>query len=264
MKKIILLITVLITTLNLHAEDESKGNDKELSKEQTPATKQPRIWNASVGVGAGLKKNLRVNNRYKDMGNKVLFKPIPFIEGNYGRLSLGIEGVSYRFLGNPLINARVYLNADGDRYYGPNMQPRRTSAFVGLSAQYTKFSISASHDISAHSKGNLVKLSYGEIFIINEKLIFRTGLSLEWADDRYAEYYYGVRPYEATSTNREYHLNNYLQPGISFLTIYRLAPKLSFITGVSFKLVPKDVRNSPTMNGDKMDVGGFFGLSYAL
>ncbi len=245
MKKLFLVSIVAILPLISHAQDE-------------------RSWRASIGAGVAIKKNNRVNNLYKRMDKKVIIAPIPFITGNIGRLSLGPQGLSFRAIGNHLMSASVYAKFDGDKYLGLGMNPRRQSTFVGISTKLFKYGLNVQKDVSGNSHGYTAQLSYGEFYKITDSLMLRAGLSLEWADDRYAEYYYGVRSHEATADRREYHVKNYIQPGINFLPILKISEDVSATAALGFKLIPKDVRNSPTMNGKKLEMGGLVGISYSL
>jgi outer membrane protein len=221
-----------------------------------------KTWRVSAGVGVGFKKNLRVENRYEDMDKKVLTKTIPMIQGSIGRFSLGAQGISVRAVGNHMMNLSAFIKRDGDRYQGYGMAPRKDSAFVGLSAKFLQYGLSVSKDINGRSKGMITQLSYGEMFPLTESLVLRAGLSAEWMDDKYAEYYYSVRYNEATANRREYHLDSYFQFGFNIMPMYKISEKISVIAALSFKLVPEKVRNSPTMNGDKVEISGITGISY--
>ena len=232
-------------TVSVFAEDES-------------------TWRASIGAGIAVKKNNRVGNTYEDMDKKTIVKPIPFITGSIGRFSLGPQGLAFRAIGNHLMNASVYAKRDGDRYHGLNMDPRKESVFMGLSAKFFKYGLSVQKDINGRSKGYVAQLNYGKFYQISEGLMLRAGLGLEWSDDHYAEYYYSVKKSEATATRPEYHLKNYFLPGISFLPIYKVSENASVTAALGIKFLPKDVRNSPTMNGDKLEIGGLVGFGYSL
>lgn len=244
MKKIIFILFLCLSA-NLYSQDV-------------------RSWNANVGVGIAAKRNLRNGNRYEDMDKKYLIKPIPFITGNVGRLSLGGQGISFMALGNHMMNASVFITRKGDRYQGYEMIPRKDSAFVGASVKFFKYGLSFSRDINGRSKGWMTEASYGEFFKLTESLMLRAGLSLEWNDDRYAEYYYSVRKTEARANRPEYHVNNYFTPGISFMPIYKINEDINVTSAISFKLLPKDIADSPTMTGKRLEIGGILGISYKL
>ncbi|MBC7429175.1 MAG: MipA/OmpV family protein [Bacteriovorax sp.] len=244
--KTILLLFLLLNSLNISfAQDE-------------------RTWRLSIGAGLGFKKNLRVENTYDGLDKKYILKPIPIITGSIGRFSLGPQGISVRALGNQGASLSAFIKREGDRYHGVGMDDKKDSVFAGLSAKFFKYGLNFSKDIGGRSHGHLVQVSYGEFYPLSENFVLRAGAGLEWMDDRFAEYYYSVRKTEVTSTRNEYHLNNSLQPGVNILSIYKLNSNTSLTGALSAKLIPKDVRKSPTMNGDKIDFGGLVGMTYTL
>ena len=223
-----------------------------------------KSWRASLGAGVAIKKNMRSGNTYEDMDKKIFIKPIPFVQANYGRFSLGVQGISVLAVGGPMMNISAFIKRDGDRYHGLGMTPRKDSVFTGATAKFFNYGFSLSRDINGRSKGMIATANYAKFFMISETLTLRGALSLDWLDDKYAEYYYGVRSYEATASRREYHLNNYFLPGISFMPMLKLTEKSSIITALSFKILPKKVSSSPTMNGKRIDAGGILSYSYSL
>ncbi len=245
MKKIILIVLLNFFILNANAQDT-------------------RSWKVSVGAAFALKKNNRVENNYEDMDKKFIVKPIPFITGSIGRFSLGANGLSFKAIGNQMMNVSAYVKRDGDKYNGLNMEPRKESVFAGISGKFFNYGLSLQKDINGRSKGYTTQFSYGEMLSISEEFLLRGGLTLEWFDDKYAEYYYSVRASEATATRPEYHLKNYFQPGLNIMPIWKLTPDISFTTIAGIKFIPKKVRNSPTMNGDKLEIGGLIGASYSF
>jgi outer membrane scaffolding protein for murein synthesis (MipA/OmpV family) len=210
------------------------------------------------------KKNLRKNNTYEDMDKDLITKSIPMVQGSIGRVSLGAQGLSVLVLGNRFMNLSTFINQGGDRYHGTGMIPRKSSIFTGLSGKFMKYGLSVSKDINGRSKGYIAKVDYSEMFVISENFMLRAGVGLEWHDDSYAEYYYGVRSHETTASRTEYHVTNYIQPGFGFFPIYKLSEKLSVLAGANIKYVPKEIRKSPTMNGDSTELGGLVGFNYLL
>lgn len=239
------MLSFLLISFNAFSEDE-------------------RAWNASVGAGLVFKKNQRQGNTYEDMDKKYFVKPIPVVQASYGRFSLGIQGISVLAYGNRMTNVSAFVKRDGDRYHGLGMIPRKDSVFVGATAKFFNYGFSLSHDINGRSKGYIATANYAKLFPISETLVLRGALSLDWLDDKYAEYYYGVRSNEATSSRREYHLNNYFLPGVSLMPIIKLSERSSIVTVFSMKILPKDVSNSPTMIGKRLDFGGIVSYSYKL
>ncbi len=230
----------------------------------TTLAQEERSWSASIGAGVVIKKNMRTGNTYEDMDKKIFIKPIPMVQASWGRVSLGVQGISVRAVGNPMMNVSAFIKRDGDRYHGLGMIPRKDSVFVGATAKFFNYGFSYSHDINGRSKGSIATANYSKFFPITESLLLRSSLSLDWLDDKYAEYYYGVRSHEVTATRREYHINNYFLPGVSAMPIYKLTERSSITSVFSMKLLPKKVSQSPTMTGKRIDAAGILAYSYSL
>lgn len=246
MKIIILFILTVFLSINSFAQ-ESKAN-----------------WRVSVGLGLGIKKNLRQNNTYKSGDKKFIARPLPIVMGHVGRFSLGHQGLSFLAFGSRPVGLSLFINRQGDRYESLGMTARKESFFAGISGHFLKYHMRASKDINGYSKGSQLHFSYTEMTPINETISLRSSLSLDWYDDRYANYYYGVRASESTSTRAQYTVHNYFQPGIGFMPTYKFNESLSLMSGLNFKFVPKKVRQSPTMNGNSIESGIFFGLTYTF
>ena len=144
------------------------------------------------------------------------------------------------------------------------MASRKDSFFSGISAKFFSYGLSIARDINGRSKGYITNFTYGKLFIISSKFLIRTGVGLEWFDDRYAEYYFGVRQSEARLDRSEYHVNNYFQLGFNVLPIYKISEKISVVSALGVKSIPNNIRFSPTLNGDKLDFGGLFAINYQL
>lgn len=244
-KNILLTFAILLLSFTAIAEDQ-------------------RAWNASVGFGIAFRKNMRLGNTYEDMDKKYLVKPFPYIQGSYGRFSLGVQGISILAFGNQGANVSAFVKRDGDRYHGLGMTPRKDSVFVGATGTFRNYGFSLSHDINGRSKGYIATANYAKFFPISEMLVLRAALSLDWLDDKYAEYYYGVRSYEVTSSRREYHLNNYFLPGAALMPIIKLSERSSIVSVISSKILPKEVSQSPTLKGSRVEFGGIVSYSYKL
>lgn len=244
-KNILLVFSLMLFSFEVFSQDE-------------------RSWNASIGAGVAFRKNLRVGNTYEDMDKRYFIKPIPMLQASYGRFSLGVQGISILAVGNQMANVSAFIKRDGDRYHGLGMTPRKDSVFVGATAKFFNYGFSLSHDINGRSKGTIATANYSKFFPVSETLVLRGSLSLDWLDDKYAKYYYGVRSHEVTASRRQYHLNNYFLPGVSLMPIIKLSERSSIVTVISSKILPKEVSKSPTMTGARFELGGIVAYSYKL
>jgi len=229
---------------------------------KTPEALTAREWRLSVGGGFVVKKNNRPDNSYDKLDKKVILRFIPYIQGSYKRFSIAHQGINFRLVGNPFMNASIFVTRSGDKYLGPGMSPRKDSVFFGASAKFGKYGLTISRDISGRSKGYLSQINYSEFTMITEDLNLVSSLSLEWHDDQYADYYYGVRGGESSSSKIEYHPHNFFKPGLSLMPIYNLWENVSLVSAANVKFIPKEIRSSPTMNGKALELSMLFALNY--
>ena len=221
-------------------------------------------WKVSLGGGLIIKSNNRENNIYKRHVKELLFTPLPYITASYGRFSLGAQGLSARIVGFRMVNLSANINRGGDKYLGEAMTKRRTALFGGLSAKYFSWAISFSRDLSGYSKGYQAQLSYSQFTKLNDQLVFKSSLNLDWFDDLYANYYFGVRASEATTTRPTHRALNFFQPGISLMPIYSFKENWSLVNIIGFKFQPKELRESPTVNEKKIESTLIVAINYTI
>lgn len=221
-------------------------------------------WKFSIGPGVILAKNQRINNQYSRMNKATTIRFVPFFEAKNRRFSLGANGIQYRVWGDFFQNVSLVLNYTGDRYKTDQMDKRSSSFFSGLQYKYRGYSLDFVHDINNKSNGNILKGSYAHMNQLSEKWILISNVGFNWFDDRYANYYYGVKNKEVTSTRSAYKLKNYFQPVVGFLPIYKINEHFTATIGGFFKYVPNEVSKSPTMKGNQFEFLSVWGFSYNL
>lgn len=236
-------LSLLISSSMLQAKDDFKLN---------------------VGAGFFVKKNNRIGNTYENMDKRYFVKPIPVINASYKRFTLLPLGAGYWWLQKDNISSSLFITRTGDRYHGEGMNPRKDSAFVGLNTKMGKFNFIYAHDLHGRSKSNFAKLAYSEHFVFSPNFFLITSLHLDWYDDNYANYYYGVRDHEVTSSRRAYIGKNYIHPAIAFIPMYKITPKLNLSALINFSYIADEVRNSPTTAEDRFALMSMIGISYDL
>lgn len=232
------------------------------SLEAQEASGKKKDTHFSLGYGVAIKKNNRIGNTYKDGDKNTLVQGIPIVQFSYGRFSLGPQGLAFRVTGNPLTGISAVLNLAGERYEAPGMAGRKKSLFAGVLGKWKNFSMILSGDLGDKSGGLHGQTSYNEVFVVTNELLFRTSVFLEWHDRQFTNYYYGVRPDEVTPERAAYRPGQYVNPGMGFISIYKLNEDFTLYSGVNIKYVPEKIRNSPTVNEDNLEAGAFLGLNY--
>ena len=253
MKKLLKITLLSLLMTSVHAQEkESDEKDEETT------------GRASVGYGLALKKNNREGNTYEDADKNTIAKAFPLVQFSYGRFSLGGQGLAFRLTGTEREGFSLIANLGGERYEAPGMVGRKKSLFVGGLYKWNKYSLMASHDVSAKSKGTDAQFSYNEVYFITKGLLARASAFVEFHDKNYNQYYYGVNATEATATRAQTNLKGSFTPGVGGMLISQIVPRFSLLTGLNFKLISKKIQDSPTVKDQPLDVGGFIGFNYRL
>ena len=218
----------------------------------------------SIGAGAAFKNNIRYQNTYKNSKHDLIFSAIPLAQISFGPLFFGQQGLTLSLLGNRERSFYVNFNYLTDRYDGVGMEPRHGSLFFGAGIKYKKFNLLYSKDINSRSKGHKINLSYVETYTINNLFFTRSSLGLEYCDKNFANYYFGVNYNEVMNSRPEYHPTAYFTPSISFFPGYKYNDHLSFLIGVSTKLLSEQVRKSPTTKDDYFEFSLITGALWQL
>ena len=218
----------------------------------------------SLGAGAAIKNNIRYHNTYKNSKHDLIVNAIPLAQISFGPLFIGQQGLTLSLLGNREKSFYVNFNYYNDRYDGVGMEPRHGSLFFGAGIKYLKFNLLVTKDINARSNGKKVNASYAETYTINNLFFTRSSIGLEYSDKKFANYYYGVNSTEATNSRPQYHPSSFITPSLSFFPGYKYNENLTFLTGLSVKLLSSQVRNSPTTNDDHFEVALITGALWQL
>lgn len=235
-----------------------------LTFSNTIYSQERKEWKFSIGPAVVLKNNLRLNNTYSNMDRSFTYRFIPFVDGRYNRLSLGQNGISLRVLGDFAVHANVFVNYTGDKYHSDFMEKRRGSAFLGFHFKYHRSQASISRDIQSRSKGMEYKYSYSQLFFLSENWTLINSYGVSYHDNKYANYYYGVRDNEVTATRKAYTAKGYFTPSVGFLPIYKFSEHFTATIGTFFKYIPQKISSSPTMKGRQLEVSTIWGITYNL
>jgi outer membrane scaffolding protein for murein synthesis (MipA/OmpV family) len=218
----------------------------------------------SLGAGAAFKNNIRYKNTYKNSKHDLIVSAIPLAQISFGPLFIGQQGLTLSLIGNREKSFYINLNYLTDRYDGEGMQPRHGSLFFGAGVKYLKFNLLYSKDISERSNGQKINMSYVETYTISNLFFTRSSIGIEYCDRKFANYYFGVNQNEVTNSRPEYHPSSYFSPSISFFPGYKYNEHLSFMTGISVKLLSSQVRNSPTTKDDQFEFSLITGALWQL
>ncbi len=255
LKIIFVSFIVLMTNCFAQAPNESEGKP---DGGRRPEEKD----NVSIGTGLAIKKNNRVGNTYEDADKATIAKAFPLVQAKFGDFTLGAQGLAWQAWGNPFMGVSLTANLGGERYESPGMQGRKKSLFLGTLLKFEKYSLLVSRDVSCKSRGIESQLSFNEVYPMGEGLLLRASVFLEWVDNKYARYYYGVRSSEATPNRPAYEPGNFFTPGAGLMSIYRLQQNLTLLTGISLRYQTDRMTDSPTVKNEPLNTSGFLGISF--
>lgn len=118
-------------------------------------------------------------------------------------------------------------------------------------------------DIGAVSHGDSATLRIFHVFVFNQVLFNREavlipGVNLEWESARLADYYYGVRPEEATPGRSAYAGRNTINIGAYLTGLYRINRSWALLGQINTKRIGAGIEQSPIVSS-RYATGGFFG-----
>jgi len=218
----------------------------------------------SVGFGEVLKYNIRYQNQYYRGKKDLNFTTIPFVNLHYGPIMIASGGLTVSAWGDRDKSVYFNINRQGDRYYGIGMDKRSDSWFFGFGFKYYNFNFITTKDINGKSGGRKTALSYSEMKMLENKNILRGSVALELYDQKYAEYYYGVKSTEVSTNRSEYHPDRYVQLALSGLFIHNFNDNINGTVGLAFKSIPKAMKDSPTTTNADLESMLITGISWVF
>ena len=241
-----------------------------LSSQSAVATSDPLTSIIDIQGGAGMGFASRMESSpYRGAGTRHDLVPVYLYEGKYAYLHGYRAGLklydeqdsrfdvflSHRFEGFPydIIPASI-----------SGMAERSPGADLGLSFQrngdwgsvFTEYL----HDFSGASGGNELRLGYNYEWK-NGPWRVRPQMMFAVRDSNLNDYYYGVRPGEATALRPAYHAGSGVNTQLGLYGAYSLTERWRLLAGVSATRWSKGVRNSPIVDS-RMQIATNIGLMY--
>ena len=168
----------------------------------------PEASRWGLGVGLGTERSL-----YKGINSKNIGIPLISYENSYVRLFGNTLDVKLPSLGPVRFALRTKV-ALGEGYKASDssfltgMDTRKGSLDIGLAATvptpYAKLTMEWLADASGNSKGQQLKFGIERPFVWDRRFELTPSLGVTWLDKKYVDYYYGVKPTEATAARPEY------------------------------------------------------------
>ncbi len=233
------------------------------------ANSDPLTGLLSVPGSAGLGLVTRFeNSMYRDGGTRNDFVPLYLYEGKYLYLHayrLGLKFseekrrfdvfLSHRFEGFPY--DRIPTSLSG-------MTAREPGLDLGVSyrigGDWGAVYAEALHDVLGGSNGKELRVGYDYEWR-SGRLSLRPQLSASLRDANLNDYYYGVRPGEATALRAAYQPGAGVNGQLALYGAYRLSARWRLLGGVSVTRWADGVRNSPIVQ-NRSQYAGMLGVAY--
>jgi MipA family protein len=213
-----------------------------------------RSYSWGLGVGAltqqqsyaGIdRENLAIpviyfENRWIQLlGPRLDFK-LPSLEwGKENELSYGVGIQLVGFGGYEPEDAPI-LNGMAERKEGMFGGPyvKWSNPLLDVSAEWF-------HDASSESEGQRMSIGLERTFHVGERFMVTPGLSAVWMDEKFVDYYYGVRANEARVDRPAYVGDSTLNTEISLRTDYMIDEKQMVFGMVEYTLLGSEIKDSP-------------------
>jgi outer membrane protein len=234
------------------------------------ATSDPLTSILSVpgGVGVGI-ANRTERSPYRDGGTRNDVLPLYLYEGKYVYLHAYRVGLklydrddnrfdvflAHRFEGFPYDNIPSSLAGMTERSSGVDVgvSYQRSGPWGAVYGEYL-------HDTSGASEGNELRLGYNYEWK-SGRWRLRPHLMVAARDAKLNDYYYGVRPDEATAIRPAYQPGSGVNGQVGLYGSYSLTERWRLLAGVAATRWAKGVRNSPIVD-DRVQLSGVLGLMY--
>lgn len=155
-------------------------------------------------------------------------------------------GLTYKFFGGGI----GYEASDSPALVG--MEERKAGRWAGAKMEWKNdladVNLEWLTDAASASKGQRVNLSVGQKWMLGRSWMLAPSIGAEWVDNKYVDYYYGVRSNEATAGRAAYLGTATVNTEISLMTMYRLDKQQSLILTVGVKSLGKEIKDSPIVD----------------
>lgn len=211
---------------------------------------QMSLYELNVGPALNIHTNIRVNNTNRFEKNNPVVEPIPGFFFRYGPIFLNKNG-----LGSLLYNAGDFSIIgmgilEGEPYRGLGLQERNQGLYLGTIFKYNLAELTYYNDFFK-DKGYNLKLNIAPEFYYRLSWKFTPHTFIQYWDNRYVDYFFGVKPEETASSGmRRYQGTHTLNYGTK-LEVMHFKGKWTFLNELTLKFYGKEVYSSPTVSEKK-------------
>ena len=211
---------------------------------------QMSLYELNIGPALNVHTNIRLNSKKKFEKSNPVVEPIPAFFFRYGPLFLNKNGMgSLLFTSNGFSILGMGL-LEGEPYAGEGLLEREQGIFLGTILKYKMFELTYYNDFF-DEKGYNIKLNLAPEFYYRLSWKFSPQAFIQYWDNNYVDYYFGVKPEESASSGfKHYKGSRTLNYGTMF-EVMHFRDRWTFVGDVGVKVYGKEVFNSPTVSRSK-------------
>lgn len=207
---------------------------------------QISMYELNIGPALNIHSNIRLNNRNTFERNDPVIQPVPAFFFRYGPFFINKNG-----MGSLLFHYRDFSLLgmgllEGEPYKTPGLHERKQGAYAGGILKYNFLELSYYNDFF-DNKGYNLKLNIAPEFYYRVSWKISPQLFLQYWDNDYVDYYFGVKPNEVFPSGlREYKGTHTLNYGGMF-EVMHFVKDWTFVGSAGVKLYGNEVKDSPTV-----------------
>lgn len=216
----------------------------------------PTTGDFSFELGVGVIIN---EEAYREVDTEV--RVIPIVDLTYKRFYIRGINFGYRLFQGDRNQLAVTLRPqftdleEDDSPYFTGMEKREIAAMLGFDWDINlgnRFSLefSAETDVTGRNEGTVAGINFSRTFIHNRKTVIIPELSLQYVDQSFTDYYYGVRLNEALPNRPFYEADATLNFESSVLVRHNFTPNFAFLAIVSAEFLGDEITESPLVDSD--------------
>ncbi len=153
------------------------------------------------------------------------------------------------------LNYDGYKGSDSD--YLKGMENRKGGVLGGAELEYLNFKngqniiLSVDGDITGNSNGLVATVEAGQFIPLRKNIFFKPSIAFKYMDEKYADYYYGVKESESVIGRETYKLKDDFSLKLKGVFIYNLTERFNIIALYELEKVSSDIKNSPIIENGK-------------
>lgn len=210
----------------------------------------------SLSVGFGVLVN---QEAYRDVDTE--YPAIPLVDLRWKRLYVRGINIGYEWFRGDRNKAALTLRPqftdldEDDSPYFAGMEDRDLAAMLGLDWDIdlgNRFSLelTGEADVTGRNEGAVGSVKLSRVFIHKRKTLIIPELSLQYNDQNFNDYYYGVRLSEALANRPFYEPDGGINTQVSLLVRHDFTDKFSFLTILSSEWLGSEITDSPLVDQD--------------